>query len=496
MELLKEFRSLSVNLPSDRISEEYELDYQENLPAYLDDVEKIIKCSSNSSIVDYEINSGCINLYGKTIISITYLSSQGYLLSNVFEEDFTKAIDISKDDNICFADVSAKTKYSSSRLINQRRIDIHISLSLQIKCFNKNALTVMSNCKNAFVREYKADVLMNKYASVTATDFDETFSVTNNSQIKNIVNVFSVCSIDEYKLIKEKMLVKIKTQVSILYVADDDSIQKFVYSFSSSKIIDVSSTSEDDKVLLGADISSIYIKTKTDSDNKINEIELVGRISISYKILCAQECSFITDSYIPHYETKLECNKTKLLIKPKFFDDNAVSQLNIQCENSIAEVLDLNAAVKNIDVYDSSIKFSALISVLYYDDDSNIRFIEKNIDTQLKLIDSNQNGVASINLDSFDYVIKNSGEINVKLNFNYIAFLYDEKTITFISDMEETGKKNLSVNPPLTLYFADKNENIWDIAKEYSTDLLKISEDNNLSDDVLKEKQILLISEM
>ncbi len=496
MELLKEFKGLTINSPSDRASEEFELDYQENLPAYLDDVEKIIKCSSNCSIVDYEINSGCINLYGKTIISITYLSSQGFLLSNVFEEDFTKAVDIAKKDNICFADVRLKTKYSSSRLINQRRIDVHISLNAVINCFEKNSLNVMSNCKNAFVREYKTQILQNRYISVSLTDFDETFSVSGDSQIKNITNVFTQSSIEEYKLIKEKMLVKIKTQVSVLYKSDDENIQRFQYSFITSKIADVPNCQEEDKVLLEADISSLYVKTKTDSDNKINEIELVGRIAVRYKIFSIEEEEFITDSYLPKYNANLSFENAMIQVNPVEISQDTVTRLEIQSETPIAEVLDMNAVVIDSEIVDSVLKFSAKVSLLYFDSDSDIRYTEKLVSQELRLSDTSQKGVCSVNLISADYVINNSDTISVKLNFSYTAFIFDEKSLDFVSDIEENGIKDMSNSSPLTLYFADKGENIWDIAKEFSADLIKLSEDNKLTGDVINEKKILLISEM
>lgn len=44
MELSKEFKEMNCNETKERINESFDIDYQLNLPQYLDDVEKLIKC--------------------------------------------------------------------------------------------------------------------------------------------------------------------------------------------------------------------------------------------------------------------------------------------------------------------------------------------------------------------------------------------------------------------------------------------------------------------
>ena len=48
----------------------------------------------------------------------------------------------------------------------------------------------------------------------------------------------------------------------------------------------------------------------------------------------------------------------------------------------------------------------------------------------------------------------------------------------------------------VTLYFADRGEDLWYVAKEFSTSMQSIMEQNNLSSDVMTTKQFILIPEM
>ena len=64
-----------------------------------------------------------------------YKASDGSTLSNIFEEEFSKTFDITSCDYPDFAEVNVFTAYSNSRLVNQRRIDVHTALNAQINVF-------------------------------------------------------------------------------------------------------------------------------------------------------------------------------------------------------------------------------------------------------------------------------------------------------------------------------------------------------------------------
>lgn len=46
MELSKEFKEMNCNETKERINESFDIDYQLNLPQYLDDVEKLVNAAS------------------------------------------------------------------------------------------------------------------------------------------------------------------------------------------------------------------------------------------------------------------------------------------------------------------------------------------------------------------------------------------------------------------------------------------------------------------
>lgn len=497
MELCKEYKSLNFCTEKDIMCEGFELEYQENLPQYLDDIEKIVKCCVKNNVVDYECSNSMIKLYGKSIISITYMNCDGTLLSNIFEEDFTKSFDIDINDNIKFAKINLNTKYYNVRLINQRRIDIHTSLKANITVFFEKADKCLDKCENAFIKEYSPSCLVQKNSGICTEEFDEVFSISNTgTQIKNIINSNACIYIDDKKIIKDKMLVKARIEISVLFENDNNIIDKCTYSFGINKIIDVASCQENDKVFVSADISSMYVKTKTDSNNNLCNIELVGKATFNYSIYAMCEEKYVTDSYMPDFDSQLSLSSINIKANPIYYFDDKTIECTVDCENDIVEILDLSVNILDTVVEGSNLIITAQLRYLYYDDKSNLSFFEKTFSEKIAICDECMHGVANANIISFDYVIKNAGSVALRMNLEYQAYLFKNETVEYVTDIIASNKKNETNRPQLTLYFAKKNENVWDIAKQFSTDVTLIMDENELTSQILDCQRVLLVPGM
>lgn len=83
----------------------FEVEYQESLPQYCEDVERVVRCVCSHAVTDYEYASGSLRVTGRSRISLVYISTSGCCLSAAFEERFTKNIDAPVTDAFAFAQV-------------------------------------------------------------------------------------------------------------------------------------------------------------------------------------------------------------------------------------------------------------------------------------------------------------------------------------------------------------------------------------------------------
>ncbi|MGN1051709.1 MAG: LysM peptidoglycan-binding domain-containing protein, partial [Acutalibacteraceae bacterium] len=114
---------------------------------------------------------------------------------------------------------------------------------------------------------------------------------------------------------------------------------------------------------------------------------------------------------------------------------------------------------------------------------------------------------------SFSVENENTEILSISPTIKSISYrISDEKSLEIRAEIEITGTtvtkntKNVcgefilkkdkpfeKISCPLTMYFGEKDENIWDIAKRYRTKVNLLKEENEIESDTLSESTMLFI---
>jgi hypothetical protein len=69
--------------------------------------------------------------------------------------------------------------------------------------------------------------------------------------------------------------------------------------------------------------------------------------------------------------------------------------------------------------------------------------------------------------------------------------MFGESTVNVLTEIEADDEM---INyPALTVYFGKKDETVWNIAKNFSSDIDMIKQENDIQNDVLDSNKILII---
>jgi LysM repeat protein len=100
-----------------------------------------------------------------------------------------------------------------------------------------------------------------------------------------------------------------------------------------------------------------------------------------------------------------------------------------------------------------------------------------------------------MSITDIDYKIINNDEIEVKLNIQIIANMYNESEYNLVENItsNESSPKIKDLSNALTIYYANAGEKIWDIAKHYGTTMEKIQDENDIDFEVLDSDRAILI---
>lgn len=464
-----------------------DIDYQESLMSYHDDMLKVVRCRVCNEVINTDYSNGALTVYGKSKIFITYVSESTSCLTTAdFEEDFKKVIQIDCDCDDIVCDVAVVNKYNNFRVINQRRIDVHSCFSLKINATCVNRIEMVVEDEDLLIRKDAVDYLSYIGYSCTKTEFEEEAVIPSDSElIKKVINTFYNINIDESKIIKDKMLVKLTASFSLLYTTDTENeiIRKCEKSISLSKIIDVNGIDEGDIPVINAEMGSLYVKPKADVNNELRVIDIVGDISINSSVYRKRETEISTDSYSPVLKTSNSYNKIQLNANGKYFNDIISDSMQFDFENiNITEVLDLTLEITG----ENELELGAFV----INDSAQVIYISLRKEFEIKDFKA-----VKCYVKSFDYVIKSASSINVRYSIEYFAVSYEERIVDVLSSINVDGEYDTD-SPALVVYFANQNEKLWDIAKKFRTSIELIKKENELSNDKLETSRVLLIPGM
>lgn len=493
MDIKKEYSCLERNSRVFQKNIEIDEDYQETIPQYCDDIYRIVKCKSHSYITSVDTNYSEVKIFGKTEICITYFNENSDLCYADFEEEFTKTCDIENLSDKAFAWANICDKYTNFRVINQRRIDVHTSSNINLAVYDQTKCPCVSSCENSKLKVEKVKTAMIINAAVSRIEFDEEFSIPADSQaIKRIISSTASASLSQSKIINDKALVKSIINISVMYTTDESptQIKNCKYSFEVSKIIDVSGIKESDYIIANINVGNLFTKSKNSSGDKLTVIEAFGELSISSLFIREEEQSLITDGYVLNRNSDCAYTDYRCCCDGKFINENRQQTLTFDFSNEIKEIKELSISLSDTVVRNSKLIAKATANAICVSDSGNLTHFSNTSDIEIS-IEEYQDAVCSLNIQDFDFTLSQNAKVDVRLNYNISAYLFNVGNISVLSDLQADDE--FIKYPTMTVYFGKEEESVWNIAKNFSSDIDLILKENNLTTDILDSNKVLLI---
>ena len=112
---------------------EYPVDCEFTLPDYCPDIERILKCNITSRIAGISVLSDTAQVDINTVICVLYVTKEDKLFGYEMPMSLSKSINVGVIDKETIKSYSSKTEYVNCRALNNRKIDVHGSISVMLK---------------------------------------------------------------------------------------------------------------------------------------------------------------------------------------------------------------------------------------------------------------------------------------------------------------------------------------------------------------------------
>ena len=487
------------------------VDLDFNLPDYCPDIQKILKCQIYPKVTMRNIAGETLSVDGFYLVKLIYLDSEKMSIrccehTSPFSVQFN--LKENMENGIVYTKI--KVEYINCRALNQRRLEIHGAFSVCAKVKIKEEKSIVSGISGESIEQKKISTIVNDLIAMPQVQFSIEENIELDPDILPIELILRSdlsLNVNDIKTLNNKVIINAKAKLDLFYVNDLESGNTEFVSFDIpiSQIVDVIGAEEDSICDVILEEINHDLELKLDEENGDQTLKIDMRFIFSGLIYNEKEIDYLEDAYSVSFETQKEIANNELLkIKEKVnldFEDKNEIELNVLKINKVLdvwnEVIDLKGEKDDKDKIILKGKYNLCILILNENDEPV--YAEKLIDFKYSYDPGGDIDLAFFEIEALitdiNYKIKNDNILEVDVDLNFSGVIYIDDNFESIVDLKideelPIEKDNDAV---LKIYYAEKDETVWDIARKYNIPVDKIKLENEIEEDTLKTSMMLLI---
>ena len=486
---------------------EQPVDVEFTLPDYCPDISKILKCKAVARISSKAAVNKNINVDGNVCINVLYADKNSKLCSYEYQYPFSKNLECANDLTVSNIICNPSCEYINCRAVTGRKIDIHGAIGINVKAFKRKNTEIVSDieCENIELKRINTPATVPMGYAEKYLILEEDLSIgQGQQQIEKIIRYDANTCVKESKIIDDKILVKGEMCISILYCATGcDMPQNIKTVIPFSQIVELQGITELCECEAKTELAFLDIKPKNSVLGETKCFAITAKILIGCETYCGNDIVVISDAFSRKYKSEILkeniCfEKITDNIKEIFHYKN-----NLETEENISNVLDIFGDIQNCSsVFEEDylvIKGNMLVGVVAIDENSCVCYFEKIFEFEYKTqINGKCNTLRcnpQIEITALNFTILSPNTIEIRVDIGINASVYSCEKVMLVTDVKTDEKcllekKNQSA---MTIYFADNNENVWDIAKHYGSSVEEIMSINGLEEEFLTQSRMILI---
>ncbi len=492
---------------AEKIRAEQSIETDISLPDYCAEIKKILRCTVTPGIHSVSRTGDRVSARGTVLIRVIYLGESDK--TDCYEKNLDLAVSGQMknitDDMVLSA--KAAVNYVNCRAVNQRKITVGSAVSVQF--------TAMQISKKEYPCEIDNGCIQTKITAVKSENLlcmgEKTFDMGETVVLpksmpsaEKILRQNSYIVLESKKAVSGKLLIKGECVTEIVYLPQESKnrTQFFRHTMPLSQIIDIDGIDETMDCNVKCRPSQLIAGIKNNSDESGRLIEFALRITAEFAFTKTEEHSFITDCYSTEGEIETEYSLTDIKCPVSITEKTEKVNENIELGTNAKEICDVWVSEIRTDMKGEGDKAKGNcilgVSILYLDENDTPVYTEKELEFYSEVpLKENCESTECM----FDATVRKAecstlqkGKTQLTLEVAVAVKIYSITSCRVLTDVKMSeGKNNASEKPALTLYFCDKDEKVWDIAKKYGTTCQAINEENGIDGELIREERMLLI---
>lgn len=479
------------------------------LPDYCPDIGKILKCHATPRITMRTVRKDQMTVDGVTRLEVIYIDGRDkHLRCCEHDLPFSIKIPLEECPDGASAEVSARIEYINCRAVSQRKVDIHGAFSLHAVITARKEIDLLVSAEGAgiMLKKQQHEISSGVGRTQTAFSISEALELAaGKPPIASIVRTGAIIRIAECKPITNKLILKGETILRIVYITEPEGkIESMEYALPFNQFLDMNGADDSCETVCTAEISSLEINLRTDSDGEYRRMGVEIRAYADASAYKSRQIEIISDAYSVEYELEAE----RRYMEFNRFCGAVSGRINcvgmIETGKELSQVIDSWCEISSVETALRGDKICVsgklIMCAIAGCADGDKEYAEKTVPFEYETALPQKVGEGHAQCDAVvtgcTYTISGASKIDIKAEVSVSAFAYEDIRISCICSVspDKSREKNCDGKPSVVAYFAQAGEALWNIAREHNASIDSIMEDNNIADEILEENRMLLIS--
>ena len=461
-------------------------------------------------ITSYKVVGEELVIDGIACIYIVYVSEETNQLKSFLQKTpFSKTVPLRKTCSNPVVRIHAKTEYVNCRGVNSRRIEIRGAVGICIKVVSQNGETMVGDAAGMGIQKQSASMKSDGERLCTSKQFtvrEDLELGSGKPAMASVIYNHACASVSDIKVISNKLIIKGNLLIHCVYapLQEDTGVQVMEYSLPVSQIVDMQGVDERYQCLVRLEVTGIDLEPQNTSEGESKTVGAEITMMACCECYLAAEQSILSDVYSTthecHVERRMMQNLCSTVLEPRpLVCKGAVAS----SQESLAEVIDVWCDLVRLTAapLPGGMNFTGELEccVLAVNADGMPVSLEKSLefeqDAEAEGIDPGSSFELEGVVSSVSFHLSGDGkvELQVELSVCGTATLVSEVSVISAISMDESNLKEKDGMSPLTLYYADNGECVWDIAKKYNTSVTAILQENDIEEETLGQGGMILI---
>ena len=482
------------------------MNYEEELilPDYFPDIERVVFLKSRSAVSSVSFAENEISVSGLTFLNLCCESEDKKLQSTEFSIPFRKIFPMKEALCEPLGFCRAQSDSISYKLISKRRLDVRGAFSLdgEVIELKEEKIVEKSEDPHIITDEEKVKYLVPYDCINEIISSSEEFLLPENKPLPGEILDAEVTVSPEKCFFKDGSLIfKGSVFLHALYTPQEDggSIESFDTVFPISKEWDGLELEEGFIIKPVTEPLSISLTKSQEVIKEDGELLFEGEISCKMIVLAPSERLLARDGFSTSCEYEKEEAVLSILKSEKDFIEEAEAAGEIPAPSDMRETVAFSSYIQNISIENENGKTAfcdVRFDVIFKNAENKLSSLGHTLRCSIPLFkeEDKQLIFAFGNTKGVNTSLYN-GKLRLFSKISVYGFCLKAEDESFLKDIKLFEDRKLSKNSDysMIIYYADKDDKLWDIGRKYKVDPKRIKEENSLKEDFFKERTPLII---